>query len=92
MNNVEGIRTNFPERVAAELARARQKHSDMNSAHEAYAVILEELDEFWEAVKTDDQKFSDGQSRMVDELVQIAAMTQRAAEDVFPNCLSWMKS
>ncbi|MFB3894299.1 MAG: hypothetical protein ACE15C_20025 [Phycisphaerae bacterium] len=75
----------FAELVAAELARARQKHSDMNSAHEAYAVILEELDEFWEMVKTDDHKFSDGQDRMVAELVQIAAMCQRAAEDVFPH-------
>ncbi len=74
----------FPGMVERELCRARQKHADMQSPHEAYAVILEELDEFWTMVKTDDHHYSDGQERMVKELVQIAAMAQRAAEDLFP--------
>lgn len=41
----------FLEDVAAELEAARAKHAPMNSHHEAYAVILEELDEYWEEVR-----------------------------------------
>ena len=33
------------------MERARTKHKPINSAHEGYAVILEELDEFWDEVK-----------------------------------------
>lgn len=83
--------SNFLDRVASELNRARAKHpKPINSAHEAYAVIREELDEFWQAVKEDRHKTAGGRTAMVDELVQIAAMCQRAAEDVFPGCVSWM--
>ncbi len=34
------------EQIASEVLRAQAKHKPLNSAHEAYAVILEELDEF----------------------------------------------
>ena len=34
--------------VQEELARAQELHEPFNSAHEGYAVILEELDELWE--------------------------------------------
>ncbi len=70
----------FLDLVDREVRRARQKHPRLNSAHEAYAVILEELDEYWEEVrkrKADRNNFS---SLM--ELVQIAAMANRAAEDL----------
>jgi NTP pyrophosphatase (non-canonical NTP hydrolase) len=40
--------------VGAELLRAREKHGPMRGPHEGYAVILEELDEMWEAIKKDD--------------------------------------
>jgi hypothetical protein len=72
---------NFLEQVAAEVARARAKWAPMNSAHEAYAVILEELDEFkaevWKKRPERDRK------RMGAELVQTAAMCMRAAEDLY---------
>ncbi len=85
------IVSNFAERVRAELAGARQLHRAMAGPHEAYAVILEELEEFWEGVKHDHYKTAVGRTAMVDELVQIAAMCQRAAEDVFPTALSYRR-
>lgn len=60
--------------VAMEVSRATQKHGPMHSWHEAFAVIKEELDEFWESVKQDDAD--------PEELVQIAAMAQRALLDL----------
>lgn len=71
------------EAVAAELERARAKHGAMASAHEAYAVIREELDEFWDLVRGQVTKRDCSRSEdMVHELVQVAAMAQRAIEDV----------
>lgn len=66
--------------VHQELIEARDHHAALNSAHEAWAVILEELEEF----KT--QVFKRRQQRdkanMLRELIQTAAMCQRAAEDL----------
>lgn len=63
--------------VLVELERAESKHPPMHSAHEAYAVILEELDEFkeevWKKTKNRDA------ANMYEELVQTAAMCLRAA-------------
>jgi vacuolar-type H+-ATPase catalytic subunit A/Vma1 len=70
----------FPEAVALELKTARRAHAPLNSAHEAYALILEELDEFWEEVRRKQPERSS--QRMASELIQIAAMAQRAAEDL----------
>lgn len=64
--------------VRNELERARGKHAPYNSAHEAYAVMLEEVEEFWTEVKA--QAPSSG--RMRAELIQIAATAIRAVEDL----------
>jgi len=69
----------FAAEVAAELARARSKFGPVASLHEGYAVILEELDEFWEEVRG--QNSDDRLRRAYRELVQVAAMAQRTAED-----------
>jgi len=66
--------------VRDEWERARGKHEPMNSPHEAYAVILEELDEFWEEVRA--QTDARNGAHMLKELVQIAAMCERAAHDL----------
>jgi hypothetical protein len=66
----------FAELVAAELARARRKHGPMHSAHEGYAVLLEEVEELWADIKRDRVE------PMLSELVQVAAMYQRMAEDL----------
>jgi len=43
--------TKITKEVLDELESAEEKFGPFNSAHEGYAVILEELDELWEAVK-----------------------------------------
>lgn len=68
----------FADKVATELARARAAHHDQSCLHEGYAVLLEEVDEFWDIVKTKRPNPLDA----LEELVQIAAMAQRTAEDV----------
>jgi hypothetical protein len=70
----------FTQLVAGELTRARRLHAPLGSAHEAYAVILEELEEFkTEVFKRTAMRSCEG---MLTELVQTAAMCQRAAEDL----------
>ena len=71
----------FREMVATELQLARAKHqTPINSPHEGYAVILEELDELWEWVRLQNHK-RDPEAAL-SECVQIAAMAQRFAEDL----------
>ena len=68
----------FTDLVEAELLKARAKFpTGMHGPHESYAVILEELDEFWDEVRS--QNHYPG--KMLKELVQVAAMCARAAED-----------
>lgn len=69
----------FPEMVANELQSARRKHRPINSVHEGYAVLLEEVEEFWEEVRK--KRENRNSDRMVEELVQVATMAQRIAED-----------
>ena len=69
----------FRELVTIELARARSKHADLHSLHEGCSVLLEEVDELWEEVKKRREMRSKKVLRI--ELVQIAAMAQRMAED-----------
>jgi hypothetical protein len=72
--------TPFLHHVAMELLTARAKHSTpINSPHEGYSVILEELDEFWELVRR--QTKDRDPAEMLMELIQIAAMAARCAED-----------
>jgi len=75
-----GLGRYFPELVKIELACARASHGPQASLHEAYAVILEEVDELWDEVKKKRQNRSQG--KILGELIQIAAMCQRAAEDL----------
>lgn len=66
--------------VDAELQRAEAKHRPMNSLHEAYAVILEEVDELWDLARLKSEARDPAAVRM--ELVQIAAMAWRAARNL----------
>ncbi len=54
--------------VAEEYEKARKKHRPMAGAHEGYAVLLEELDELWDEIK------SDNPGRAKKEAIQVAAM------------------
>ncbi len=64
--------------ISIEYDKATQKFLPFNSPHEGYAVILEEVDELWEEIKS---KESTSQS-MADEAIQIAAMALRFLIDL----------
>lgn len=64
----------------AEVDRASAKFAPFNSAHEGYAVLLEEVDELWEIVKLR-QDARDLQA-MRKEAVQVAAMALRFVIDI----------
>lgn len=66
--------------VGRELGEACRKHGRFASAHEGYAVILEEMDELWEVVK----ERQPSTTRMREEAIQVAAMAQRFILDVCP--------
>lgn len=51
-----------------EFIRAREKFPPMNSAHEGYAVLLEEVEEMWEEIKADN--IADAR----EEAIQVGAM------------------
>jgi hypothetical protein len=62
-------------------------HAAMNSPHEAYAVLLEEVDEYWDEVKryNPNKPGRDTRPRQREELIQIAAMAVRAIYDTIDN-------
>jgi NTP pyrophosphatase (non-canonical NTP hydrolase) len=61
--------------VLEELKRAEAKFPPFNSAHEGWAVLFEEVDELWDAVKMQYGPERDQQMRK--EAVQVAAMALR---------------
>ncbi len=63
-----------------ELSSAIDNWAPMNSAHEGYAVLLEEMDELWQHVKTN-QKRRDLHA-MRAEAIQVAAMALRFAIEI----------
>jgi hypothetical protein len=66
--------------IKQELIRATQGNGAFNSAHEGYAVLLEEVDELWDEVKLK-RKLRD-KTKMKAEAVQIAAMAIRFIHDI----------
>lgn len=69
----------FAADVDAELARTRQKHPQpIHSTHEGYAVLLEEVTELQAEVF----KSRRDVAATYAELVQVAAMARRMAEDL----------
>jgi hypothetical protein len=70
----------FQDIVQNELALAREKYRPMASAHEGWAVLREKVDELWDEVKK--KPSARNQGAIYAELVQVAAMAQRMAEDI----------
>jgi NTP pyrophosphatase (non-canonical NTP hydrolase) len=66
--------------VAKELSTAQSNWPPANSPHEAYAILLEEVDELWDHVKTKQSKRD--LSAMRKEAIQVAAMAIRFALEV----------
>ena len=67
--------------VSDEAERASQKHPPMHSHHEAYAVILEEVEEYWREVQKGGSTPRDPDALRT-ELVQAAAMCVRTLMDL----------
>lgn len=66
--------------IEAEVASARAKFPAFNTAHEGYAVLLEEVDELWEHVKVKQgQRLTHA---MRAEAIQVAAMAVRFVLDL----------
>jgi hypothetical protein len=64
------------EAISAELNCAYFKHGcDQWGRHEFYAILKEEVDELWDAIKADEP-----QDRVVAEAIQVAAMCFRYIE------------
>lgn len=61
--------------VNAELKRATSTYGPMNTEHEAYAIILEEIDELWAEIKLKPNQRS--KERMRKEAIQCMAMLAR---------------
>jgi len=59
------------EQVLRELERAQRKFPAFHSSHEGYAVLKEEVDELWDAVK------SNNVTHAKVEAIQVAAMAIR---------------
>ena len=66
--------------VQIEMEKAQSIWPPFNSAHEGYAVLLEEVDELWDHVKTN-QKRRDLDA-MRKEAIQVSAMAARFAQEV----------
>lgn len=72
--------------IFTETAKAATKYAPMNSCHEAFGVIKEELDEYWDEVKLYNlHKGRDTRPRQREELIQLAAMAVRAIYDTIDN-------
>lgn len=61
--------------VLAEYQDSKGHYEDPRSAHEAYGVLLEEVDELWDHVKVKQMKRDVAAMRK--EAVQVAAMAMR---------------
>lgn len=66
------------EEVRKELLGATMNHGKFASAHEGYAILLEEVDELWDEVK----KRHKSNRRMRAEASQVAAMAIRFMIDI----------
>ncbi len=63
--------------VEDEITKVRKKYKPYNSDHELYAVLQEEVDEFWDEVKKNGTY-----KRKTEELVQIIAVAKRGLEEI----------
>ncbi len=68
------------ELIESEYIRASGLYPDFHSNHEAYAVIKEEVDELWDAIKK--EKNVKGNDQIRHELIQIGAMVVKYLDNL----------
>ena len=66
------------EEISEEIESARKKYGKIANTHEAYSIILEELDEFWDSIKG-----KEDMQKTRKELIQVVSACLMALEDVF---------
>ncbi len=88
------VLTKATQDVLGEYERANAKFPSLNSAHEGFAVLAEEVDELWDEVKTNPNKhpaaipgdteynFRKHKERLRGEAIQVAAMALRFITDL----------
>ncbi len=74
------ILENILEEIRKEFKSATENWGGFNSLHEAYAIILEEVDELWEEVKLS-QKKPEHIKIAREEAIQVATMAIRLIYD-----------
>ena len=70
----------YLQEVQTEFERASSLYPAFNSAHEGYAVLLEEVEELWDEVKKSPKRREP--AKMREEAIQVAAMAMRFVNDV----------
>ena len=82
--------------IKQEQKEAVEKYGHFNSTHEVYGVLKEEVDEFWELVKLNNDPKKAKYTRllkknlMIKELTQIAAVAQRTILELENNQIKWV--
>lgn len=66
--------------VIDEFEQTTKHFQEMRSAHEGYAILLEEVDELWEEIKIN-QRDPNRLSQIKDEAIQVASMAIRLIYD-----------
>ena len=79
-NRVDSVITDF----CVEINKGVEKYGNYRSYHEAYAVILEEVDELWDELK----KKGRDKDLIYAEAIQVAATAYRLAEEIYLERLS----
>lgn len=74
------IGNTLAEEIDDEIARAERHGKQFSSLHEAYAVILEEVDEIWDLTRLKKRGREPGKVRQ--ELIQLAAMAIKAIHSI----------
>lgn len=83
MTAFEGLRLRLAgQEASAEALRAAELFPSFNSAHEGFAVLLEEVDELKAEVWSNEKKNPERAAKMRKEAVQVAAMALRFIVDV----------
>lgn len=66
--------------IESEYNRSSNLYPEFHSNHEGYAVLKEEVDELWDAIKKSKEIYID--DHMKHELIQIGAMVVRFLNDL----------
>jgi Mg2+ and Co2+ transporter CorA len=80
--------------IQKEVLKAESNYGNFNSTHEAYAVLKEEVDEFWDVIKKNTERNYGlpeyKVKALIPELIQIAAIAIRTANELQNNKIKFV--